>query len=466
MKRLQMVQRVVFFTFFLVMINAGAWAKNVTLAWDPSLGDVDGYRIYYVAGAPADLTSVDSPTEIDVGNVFTHTFSGLDDALEYSFGIKAYNNFGMLSDFSNIVVSEALTTDSLPDTDHARTSGDNSNLAEETSLISTISASEGDLIGNNPDGDNEIPQGLSIDSAESGLAGVERSDGGSDADNYDCGMPRIDLDYRFSIKLKDEATRAERNVYLILDGYKYPMQLNSGTLSEGADFIYTTRLGPGVTHSFYYIVENSSGEQLWRYPQSEDLPGPVIELLNGKNVVGMSANVNAYALSSAEAFYDNKVYRWLPSEKLKGLYGRYRQVDSGAPVTTGEGYVIKHATTALLPDLSHYGQVEEDSYTIPLKAGWNLISNPYGGNVELADVMIKGDDGLPVDWLMAAEQNLLFDDIFSYLGSDWGGKLEVSSAAGPEPAILVPWVGYWIFVNPGDQVLSLIIDKPLQHRVE
>jgi len=431
MKRSQFIQRVVFFTFFIVFINTGAWAKNVILEWDPSLGDVDGYRIYYVVGTPADLTSTSSPTEIDVGNVLTHTFEGFDDALEYSFGIKAYNNFGMLSDLSNIVVSE--------------------------------SAGEGDLIGNNLDGDNKIPQGLSIDPAESGLAGIERSDGGSDADNYDCGMPRIDLDYRFSIKLRDDAATANRNVYLILDGYKYPMQLDSGTLSEGADYIYTTRLGPGVTHSFYYIVEDSSGEQLWRYPQSEDLPGPVIELLNGRNDVGMSANVNAYALSSAEAFYDNDVYRWRLSGNLEG---HFEQVDLGGPVTAGEGYIIRHATTALLPDLSLYGQVEEESYTIPLKPGWNLINNPYGGNVELADVIIKGNDGLPVDWLTAAEQNLLYDAIFSYLGSDWGGKSEVSSVAGSEPAILVPWVGYWIFVNPGDQVLSLIIDKPLQHREE
>lgn len=466
MKRSQFIQRVVFSTFFIVVINTGAWAKNVTLEWDPSLGDVDGYRIYYVVGTPADLTSASSPTEIDVGNVLTQTFSGFDDALEYSFGIKAYNNFGILSDFSNIVVSEALTSDSSPNTDPVPAPGDNSNFVEEASLISSISPGKDDFIGNNADGDNEIPRGLSIDPAESGLAGVERSDGGSDADNYDCGMPRIDLDYRFSIKLRDDVATAKRNVYLILDGYKYPMQLDSGILSEGADYIYTTRLGPGVAHSFYYIVENSFGEQLWRYPRSEDLPGPVIELLNGRNIVGMSANVNAYALSSAEAFYDNNVYRWLPSENSKGRYGRYKRVDSGAPVTAGEGYIIKHATTALLPDLSLYGQVEEESYTIPLKPGWNLISNPYGGNVELADVMIEGNDGLPVDWLTAAEQNLLYDEIYSYLGSDWGGKSEVSSVAGSEPAILVPWVGYWIFVNPGDQVLSLIIDKPLEHREE
>lgn len=443
MKRSQFIQRVVFFTFFIVFINTGAWAKNVTLEWDPSLGDVDGYRIYYVVGAPADLTSTSSPTEIDVGNVLKHTFEGFDDALEYSFGVKAYNNFGILSDLSNIVVSEAQTNDSSSNTD-----------------------GEGDLIEINLDGDNEIPQGLSIDPAESGLAGIERSDGGSDADNYDGGMPRIDLDYRFSIKLRDDATTANRNVYLILDGYKYPMQLDSGTLSEGADYIYTTRLGPGVTHSFYYIVEDSSGEQLWRYPQSEDLPGPVIELLNGRNDVGMSANVNAYGLSSAEAFYDNDVYRWYHSGSLEGRYGYFEQVDLGAPVTAGEGYVIAHATTALLPDLSLYGQVEEESYTISLKPGWNLISNPYGGNVELADVIIKGDDGLSVDWLTAAEQNLLYDVIYSYLGSDWGGNSEVSSVAGSEPAILVPWVGYWIYVNQGDQVLSLIIDKPLQHREE
>jgi hypothetical protein len=299
----------------------------------------------------------------------------------------------------------------------------------------------------------EIPEGLSCDPADSGLIGIERVDGGSDSNNHVDAKPKHDLDFRFIVKLKEDVAAAERNVYLVLDGYKYPLQLDSGALADGADYVYTTRLGPASGHSFYYLAENASGHELWRYPQSDTLPGPAIELLNGRNLVGISAAVNAYALAAADAVGTSRAYRWVADSQ------GYQWVDSGAPVTTGEGYIIK-PETAQLPDLSLYAQVA-DGYGVTLAPGWNLISNPYGGNVNLADVWVQQDEGSALDWLSAVEQNLVIDMVYTYLGSDWGGN-EFASAEGSEPAVLVPWVGYWIYVNSFDQSLTLVIEKPLQ----
>ncbi len=304
-----------------------------------------------------------------------------------------------------------------------------------------------------------IPVGLSHNPIEPGLVGVERVDGADDSNNLVDGKPKQDLDYRFRIVLRDSAIIDQRRVFLVLDGYKYGMDSESGTLNNGVDYLYTTRLGPAFLHQFYFIAEDMSGQQLWRYPQNGDLPGPAVELLNGKNVLGIAADINAYGLDANETFADEIVYRWSADS---GSDGSFVLADSGAPVTSGEGYVLKRTKLATLPDLGVYSEIGDSTYQIQIKPGWNLISNPYGGNVQLADIKLQLGDAAPVSWLTAARESLLVDVIYSYLGTDWGNKNEFSSAAGDDSATLIPWIGYWVYLNPTEQEASLIITKPLQ----
>ena len=304
-----------------------------------------------------------------------------------------------------------------------------------------------------------IPAGLSHDPAAPGLAGVERTDGGDDRNNLVAGKPKQDLDFRFMVRLRDNAMADQRKVYLVLNGYKYEMKLAGGVLPTGADYICTTRLGPIFSHRFYFVAQDLSGTQLWRYPATGNLPGPEVELLNGKNVVGIAAGINAYALDSLEAFNDKQVYRWIPDS---GPNGSFKLADADAPITSGEGYVLKRASETALPNLEAYGEISAPVYEIPVRPGWNLISNPYAGNVPLADVLLRHGASTPIDWLSAVESNLVVDLVYSYLGADWGNGNEFASAAGSKPATLVPWIGYWIYVNPTDQAVSLQISKPLQ----
>ncbi|WP_321390426.1 putative Ig domain-containing protein [uncultured Desulfuromusa sp.] len=304
-----------------------------------------------------------------------------------------------------------------------------------------------------------IPAGLSYDPISSGLIGVDRIDGGDDSNNLVDDKPKQDLDYQFRVVLRDSATADQRRVFLVLDGYKYEMDIDSGVLASGADYVLTARLGPAFLHKFYFSAEDTAGNSVWRLPASGDLPGPAVHLLNGKNIVGIAAMINAYALDAVEAFNEKLVYRWDPEA---GPKGQFELVGFGAPVASGEGYVLKRATDLTLPDLSAYGEITTPVYEFQIKPGWNIISNPYGGSIELSDVEVRLGDGAPVPWLIAAENNLLVDVIYSYLGKDWGSINEFSSAAGSSPAILVPWIGYWIYVNPTDQDISLIISKPLQ----
>lgn len=137
-------------------------------------------------------------------------------------------------------------------------------------------------------------------------------------------------------------------------------------------------------------------------------------------------------------------------------------VDRGAPVASAEGYQLRRMTSKTLPDLSAYGEVSADVYEFDVFAGWNLIANPYAGNVPLERMLVRYGDAVPLAWLAAATQGIVVDSLYSYLGDDWGKVNEVTTAAGTNKATLVPGIGYWIYVNPVNQPVSLLIPRPLR----
>ncbi|MFO7766739.1 MAG: putative Ig domain-containing protein [Pelovirga sp.] len=306
---------------------------------------------------------------------------------------------------------------------------------------------------------SDIPAGLSQNPLEPGLRGIERTDGGDDSSNLVDGKPSFDLDYRFHVVLRDEELLDQYRVFAVINGYRYALEHDHGALEAGARFSMTTRLGPVHSHRYYFVAENHSGAQLWRYPATGDLPGPVVELLSGHNMIGLVGNINPHGLTANELLGVRQVYRWSPAAKKEG---DYVMVDNGAPVSSGEGYQLRRSTEKTLPNLRPYGEVAADYYEFDVLPGWNLIANPYGGNVLLEHIQVRAGEAAPLDWLTAASQLLVVDSLFAYLGEDWGGGNEVTSAAGTNRAILVPGIGYWIYVNPVNQPVSLLIPRPLK----
>jgi hypothetical protein len=304
-----------------------------------------------------------------------------------------------------------------------------------------------------------IPAGLSVDPTAAGLPGIDRVDGGEDSNNLVDSSPKLDLDYRFTINLRDSVTADQLKVYLILNNYRYLMQLDSGTLATGAEYGFITRLGPAFAHQFHYIAEDNTGNQLWRYPASGELNGPTVELLDGKNVIGVPGNIDSAALDSISAFNVTQAYRWIPADRLNGSYKR---VDNSGPVVAGEGYVLKRTADDTLPTFDNFGEISTPTHGIEVNPGWNLIANPYRGNVPLVDVKVQIGSETAQDWLTAAANNLIVDGVYYYLGVDWGNKNAFESAAGPDSAVLIPWIGYWIYVNPTDQPVKLLISRPQQ----
>ncbi|MDT8419622.1 MAG: putative Ig domain-containing protein [Desulfuromonadales bacterium] len=300
------------------------------------------------------------------------------------------------------------------------------------------------------------PDGLSLVTGEAGLPGVDRVDGGDDSGNLVDGTPKGDLEYAFQVVLKETSEVPLPDVMLVLNGYAYQMVRESGNVMAGATYVYQTRLGPAASHQFHFETRDADGNTLTRLPLDEELQGPLVELLNGKNIVGVPGNINQALLGSTEAIGTDLSYRWIPTEKRNGSYER---VDTGGPVVAGEGYVVKRINNSL-PALNYFGEIESLTYEIPVKVGWNLIANPYGGTVLLSDLLVKTVSLGQISWQEAADSLLLVDGSYYYSGRDWGNRNIFESSRGDQPAALVPRIGYWIYVNSDSDVLSVSVPKP------
>ena len=77
------------FTLFLMTICiSSVFAAEVTLAWNPSTGNPDGYKIHY-GSSPGSYTQT-----VDVGNVTEYTIYGLQSYVIYYFAVSAYGEYG------------------------------------------------------------------------------------------------------------------------------------------------------------------------------------------------------------------------------------------------------------------------------------------------------------------------------------------------------------------------------------
>lgn len=89
----------------IMIILAIVWAGNVfpaqvTFTWDPnSESDLAGYKFYYIEG---DCNN-SFVSGIDVGNVTTYTFNGIESGRIYCFAVTAYNTQAFESGLSNKV---------------------------------------------------------------------------------------------------------------------------------------------------------------------------------------------------------------------------------------------------------------------------------------------------------------------------------------------------------------------------
>jgi hypothetical protein len=302
-----------------------------------------------------------------------------------------------------------------------------------------------------------IGSGLSFVAADTALPGVTRVDGGPVTSNLDAatGKPMIDVEYSFRVVYQDTSgAGASNGVYLVLNGYAFPMTKGSGSLATGINYTYTTWLGPASAWTFHYEVLDGSGNILFRLPQSGELAGPQIRVLNGGKLLGVAKNLNTASVTPSQAFGAAQAFEWVNGKFGRG---RYREVSL---IENGKGYYVKDSTLKTLPALNELTEQTASSYSIPLTRGWNLVSNPYGGNVKLSDVQVRQGSKQPVSWLQATSNKWLTNAIYYFRGSDWDSSNSFESAGGYPDAKIAPWIGYWVYLSASDGPYTLILPKP------
>ncbi|MEW6214533.1 MAG: putative metal-binding motif-containing protein, partial [Nitrospirota bacterium] len=314
--------------------------------------------------------------------------------------------------------------------------------------------------GKDDDCDEQIDECVcfTLSCTDSSIQCVKRIDSGDDGDNLVDGKPKVDAEYEFRVVVTGTGCTpqyvklfvTQRSNPVPEDFYGYSMTC-SGDFSSGATCTYKTKLGPAAVHKFYFEAKFSDGATIKKYPETGYITGPEVQLLTGYNLVGAPRDINTANLDGQNAFGSSITYRW------DADLGYYTKVTTLNPVKVGEGYFTYKANDTLL-ELADYGDVLESEYTYQLKHGWNIISNPYAGNVKLPDIKVQKGSGTPVSWEDATDNGWIVNAIYYYNGRDWGKTYSFETA--DDGATLVPWMGYWVYLNKDDDTYSLVIPKP------
>lgn len=306
-----------------------------------------------------------------------------------------------------------------------------------------------------------LPSGLSFVAGETGIPGVERTDGGVDGNNLVAGKPSPNVEYLFRVVYRDLSVQVPLKIFLKLNDYAHEMVPADGEIGTGALYVYKTRLGPAPAHSFRFEARDPGGNVIWTLPEQGEIAGPRVELLSGRNLVGVPGDASTTYLNSTAALGIPNGYRWRPAGTKSSSPGVYRLIDSTGAVLSGEGYMMRRETGTTLPEPGH-PEIAAGNFTVRLKAGWNLIANPYRGNIPLDQVKVKRGGAAPVPWAKAAADGWVAPGLYQYQGNEADTYGFESALAAPDPPIVVPWFGYWVYLKRTDSNYSLIFPRPQQ----
>ncbi|MHC4278155.1 MAG: hypothetical protein ACYSTI_12660, partial [Planctomycetota bacterium] len=313
------------------------------------------------------------------------------------------------------------------------------------------------------------------------IAGVARNGGGNDSNNLVSGKAKVDVEYDFSILFKDdtgESPKVEPKLFLAHksiptegangDFFKYDLACTGETWGIGKICSTTLKLGPAAAHKFYFYAKKTDNVTEVRLPASGYTDGPTVQVLTNYEMLSAARDIESENLGGSEAFNSTYTYRWVSfgtdidfNVEFNGDWELVTPGSPGGPAKAGEGYfVLKNSST--LPELASSSDVTDPTYTYTLQAGWNIISNPYNGNVKLSDIEVQKNSDTPVSWVAATgdPNNWIINGIYFYDGSDWEDTYSLESAGGSPDAELVPWLAYWVYLQVTGDTYKLIIPIP------
>jgi photosystem II stability/assembly factor-like uncharacterized protein len=225
-----------------------------------------------------------------------------------------------------------------------------------------------------------------------------------------------------------------------------------GAASQGTTEYFTVR-GLESNTTYYFAIKAldeafNESDISSNLPPAPPNPSGKTGLLSGWNMVScpLQPSPNKSSLVFGDDAGKNWMFYWYSTwtgvgdpddPDDAGYYGdEYGQANPPYKATTivpGRGIFLSSNKTNDPTDATG-SEIPDESYTLSLRAGWNLIGNPYGTIVNLSDCYVNETK----TYEQAVNESLIGNAIYI-----WNGSTYVESHY--STAKLEPWKGYWIF---------------------
>lgn len=222
--------------------------------------------------------------------------------------------------------------------------------------------------------------------------------------------------------------------------------------ADGKSYIFDAGLGAAEDIRFLFRARGSGEESDITLPASGYNIGPTVYLFYDLSMVGVPKCLGATCTEGGlynSVLGDDSVYCVVWNSKgldtVAGYSGSWDYCYGN--VETGKGYfIIANAYNQRLDEPSGVGNVTAANFDVDLDpdGGWNMISNPYNANIQLQNVEVVR--GATVKTFADAVSSGWIDNaIYEYEGPVTGYTF--SALDDTPPAVLEPWVGYFIYVK-------------------
>jgi len=255
----------------------------------------------------------------------------------------------------------------------------------------------------------------------------------------------------------------------------------NGNNSDGEQYVYgPIGLGAAQDIRFYFEAQNGAGTtKLPSNAPTGYYTGPAVYLLYGSNMVGVpkclgDGDCTAGATYSS-VLGDDSGYSWC--RRYNPGTGQYESCTS-SNIYTGKGYWIwgrssniyrldekNSGGSDLAGNVSTLCNGVDQCFDIDLQTGWNVISNPYNKRIPLDAASGSRVNVYNVTTSQEMQYGAAVADTPTPWVSNYVSKYSGSvSGYSPQsindtpPAVLEPWVGYWIYVNCVDKNTDTFCD--------
>jgi len=224
--------------------------------------------------------------------------------------------------------------------------------------------------------------------------------------------------------------------------------------ADGKTYYFTTGFGAAQDLRYFFEARAATGNtNLVNLPATAPgyNTGPAVNLLAGYNLVGVPKNLSCNCNTYTNVLGDDSGYQYCLSWDSLGpdpAGGSWLDNTYGM-LYSGRGYDIYSdggprrldepaGASPMGNDMRPYVDIVLDS-----NGGWSVISNPYNAFIELRDVMVVRG-GVEYSYVQAVTNGWIGNSIYEWEGDGPGYAFKAFN--GSRPAVLEPWVGYFIHV--------------------